>query len=276
MSATPEQKRAAESPETSQIELAQLAQIPELQMRIAANPSASDDLLDWLIDYGNAEVRAVLDPANLGPVPEAEHREETHDEESPAEQPWELDETSRTTSPVVAAPPRQRHDWDEMWVEEQEERRRQRLSDEQRRAEDARTSAEQRAKQEQADLEARAAEIKRWEAAYALAHDGASVPPGYVPPVSYPSAFSATGTGAREARTNGMAIAALVLALVGASLLGLIFAYIARGQIRRTNEQGSGMALAALVIGWIGVVASAIVLIWYTVLFAQVGTALQR
>ena len=44
--------------------------------------------------------------------------------------------------------------------------------------------------------------------------------------------------------TNGMAIAALILVFVFFPL-GLIFGYIARGQIRRTGEGGAGLAAAA-------------------------------
>jgi Domain of unknown function (DUF4190) len=57
-------------------------------------------------------------------------------------------------------------------------------------------------------------------------------PPGYGPP------------------TNPMAIAALVLALTVAPV-GLALGIAARRQIRRTGEQGDGLALAAIIIGGI-------------------------
>jgi hypothetical protein len=50
--------------------------------------------------------------------------------------------------------------------------------------------------------------------------------------------------------TNGMAIAALVGALVFAPL-GIILGHIARSQIKRTGEGGRGMATAGLVIGYV-------------------------
>jgi peptidyl-prolyl cis-trans isomerase B (cyclophilin B) len=50
--------------------------------------------------------------------------------------------------------------------------------------------------------------------------------------------------------TNGMAIAALVGSLVFAPL-GIVFGHIARSQIRRTSEEGSGLAIAGLAIGYI-------------------------
>jgi uncharacterized protein HemX len=51
--------------------------------------------------------------------------------------------------------------------------------------------------------------------------------------------------------TNGMAIAALILALVFYPL-GIVFGHVARRQISRTHEGGSGLATAALII-WIGI-----------------------
>jgi hypothetical protein len=58
--------------------------------------------------------------------------------------------------------------------------------------------------------------------------------------------------------TNGMAIAALVSALAGLTLscgllapLGIVFGHIALSQIKRTGENGRGMAIAGLVIGYL-------------------------
>jgi hypothetical protein len=55
-------------------------------------------------------------------------------------------------------------------------------------------------------------------------------------------------------KTNGKAVASLVLSLLGFSILGVIFGHIARGEIRRSNntQTGDGLALAGLIIGWIG------------------------
>jgi hypothetical protein len=55
--------------------------------------------------------------------------------------------------------------------------------------------------------------------------------------------------------TDGMAVTALICAFVAAPL-AIPFGHIARAQIRRTGEQGAGMALAGLIIGylWLGLV----------------------
>ena len=50
--------------------------------------------------------------------------------------------------------------------------------------------------------------------------------------------------------TNGMAIAALILAFVFYPL-GIVFGHLARGQISRTHEGGRGLATAALIIGYL-------------------------
>lgn len=56
---------------------------------------------------------------------------------------------------------------------------------------------------------------------------------------SYPAAY---------APTNGMAIAALILAFVFAPL-GIVFGVMARNQIKQSGESGDGMALAGIIIG---------------------------
>lgn len=51
--------------------------------------------------------------------------------------------------------------------------------------------------------------------------------------------------------TNTMAILALVFAFVF-SPLGIIFGFVARGQIKRTGESGDGLALAGIILGFAG------------------------
>src|ERR1700736_2571199 len=63
--------------------------------------------------------------------------------------------------------------------------------------------------------------------------------PGFYPP-AYPP----------PRQTNSMAIVALVSALVFAPL-GIAFGHIALSQIRRSDEDGKGLAIAGLVIGYI-------------------------
>lgn len=71
--------------------------------------------------------------------------------------------------------------------------------------------------------------------------------PGYPPPYYGPAPRT----------TNGLAIASMVLGILWVywigSILALIFGYIARKQIRERNQSGNGMAVAGIVLGWIGV-----------------------
>lgn len=76
-------------------------------------------------------------------------------------------------------------------------------------------------------------------------------PPGYVPYGPAPAAPIA-------ARTNGLAIASLVLGLLWlygvGSILAMIFGHVAMSQIdgSRGGQTGRGMALAGAILGYIG------------------------
>src|SRR6478735_7820932 len=59
--------------------------------------------------------------------------------------------------------------------------------------------------------------------------------------------------------TNGMAIASLVCAFIFAPL-GIVFGHISLSQIRRTGEEGHGLAVAGLVISYLVTVGTVIVM----------------
>lgn len=79
-----------------------------------------------------------------------------------------------------------------------------------------------------------------------LASDGNWYPPQSAPTI-------------RQQRTNGMAIASMVLGILWlywlGSVLALVFGYVAKRQIEQSRgaEGGAGMATAGIVLGWIGV-----------------------
>jgi hypothetical protein len=62
------------------------------------------------------------------------------------------------------------------------------------------------------------------------------------------------------AGTNGFAIASLACGLAQfvfgplATIPAIVFGHMARGQIKRTGEQGAGLALAGLILGWAAVI----------------------
>lgn len=83
------------------------------------------------------------------------------------------------------------------------------------------------------------------------------------PPMPVPAG---TVTVPSVAKTNGYAIASLACGLgqfvAGplATIPAIVFGHMARNQIRRTGEQGAGLALAGLILGW-GAVILAVILI---------------
>ncbi len=86
-------------------------------------------------------------------------------------------------------------------------------------------------------------------------------------PVRPAVAGTAPSAVAPVARTNGVAIASLACGL-GQFVFGplttipaIVFGHMARSQIRRTGEQGAGLALAGLVLAWGAVILGVIVII---------------
>jgi hypothetical protein len=68
-------------------------------------------------------------------------------------------------------------------------------------------------------------------------------PAGYGQPVyqTYPAAQP----------TNGLAIASMIIAILGFGPIGAIMGHIARRQIQERGEQGDGFALAGIIVGWV-------------------------
>jgi hypothetical protein len=68
-------------------------------------------------------------------------------------------------------------------------------------------------------------------------------------------------------RTNGLAIASMVLGIVWVywvgSILAVVFGHVALSQIKRSQgaQRGSGMAIAGLVLGYIGIAVLAVVIV---------------
>ena len=67
---------------------------------------------------------------------------------------------------------------------------------------------------------------------------------------------------------NTLAIVAFVLVFI-IPIAGVVLAYIARSQIRRTREPGHGLMLAALIIGWVFILFQLIFLIAWGTFFVQ-------
>lgn len=90
-------------------------------------------------------------------------------------------------------------------------------------------------------------------------------PPAAPEPTPYASA-------AAGPKTNTMAIISLVLAFF-ISLGAVITGHIALGQIKRTGEGGRGLAMAGLILGYIGLVGGLLfIVLWFSVFGAIVSS----
>ena len=93
-------------------------------------------------------------------------------------------------------------------------------------------------------------------------------PPAPAPTYGYAAGYGGYGATpyvpiAPQPKTNGMAIGAMVVSIVGLALLpcyggggllglvGAILGHVSRRQIKASKESGEGMALAGVIIGWI-------------------------
>ena len=88
---------------------------------------------------------------------------------------------------------------------------------------------------------------------------GTPPPPGVPPfpnPVGPPTGQQIQYVQVAAAKTNGYAIASLVLSLLGlcgiGSILAIVFGNMAKKEIAARGEGGLGLAKAGVIIGWIG------------------------
>ncbi len=73
--------------------------------------------------------------------------------------------------------------------------------------------------------------------------------------------------------TNTMAILALVFGILVAPL-GLVFGFVARSQIKKTGEDGDGLALAGIIIGGIFTLLFIAYIVFIVIFFAAVASSI--
>ncbi len=95
-----------------------------------------------------------------------------------------------------------------------------------------------------------------------------AAPNPYAAPTATPYGSANPYAPAPQQKTNTLAIVSLVLAFV-VSLGAVICGHIALNQIKKTGEQGRGLAIAGLVLGYIGLVGG---LIWIIAVFSIFAT----
>jgi peptidyl-prolyl cis-trans isomerase B (cyclophilin B) len=102
-------------------------------------------------------------------------------------------------------------------------------------------------------------------------------PPGNVwwgqPPQPAPGFYPSVYPPPRQ--TNSMAIVALVGALVFAPL-GIVFGHIALSQIRRSDEDGKGLAIAGVAIGYILTGLFLLVIVFSVILFVVLANEIDK
>lgn len=95
-----------------------------------------------------------------------------------------------------------------------------------------------------------------------------------------PPVYGYGGGYATARKTNGLSIAALVLSIVGliwilpfvGSVAGAIMGHISLNQIKRTGDNGRGMALAGIIVGWAGVALFVLVMLFFIFVIVAAGT----
>ncbi|MCU1477941.1 MAG: hypothetical protein JWQ64_2634 [Subtercola sp.] len=92
----------------------------------------------------------------------------------------------------------------------------------------------------------------------------AQYPPAQYPPAQYPPAQYAPAPYPTAPPTNVLAIIALVLAFVF-PIGGIVLGHIALSQIKRTGEQGHGLALAGTIIGYAFTILAILAVIAYVI-----------
>lgn len=109
---------------------------------------------------------------------------------------------------------------------------------------------------------------------------GVPAAPAYSAPQSAAPAYGQTAYGQAPAgKTNTLAIVSLVASIAGVVIwgigfiVGVICGHISLGQIKKTGEQGRGMAVAGLIIGYIGIALSIIGIIIVIAIFASLAAS---
>ena len=107
---------------------------------------------------------------------------------------------------------------------------------------------------------------------------GESAGQPYQQPYAYPGQQAYPGYVYPAPRTNTLAVVSLIASIAGvtllpilASIVGVVTGHMARRQIRETGEGGDGMAVAGVVVGWIGVGIAAIGVLLAVLMFAGVA-----
>lgn len=109
-------------------------------------------------------------------------------------------------------------------------------------------------------------------------------PQGYAPQGYGPQGYAQAGYGYAPRPSNSMAMVSMISGIAGltflpviASIVAVITGTMARREIARTGEDGSGLATAGLIMGWIGVGLGVLgliaVILWFAFIAAMIGAS---
>ena len=102
------------------------------------------------------------------------------------------------------------------------------------------------------------------------------VPTTPVTPAAPAPAAPAYAAPAATAPWNVLAIISLIVSIVGfgtLSLVAVILGHLGLSQIKRTPQQGRPLALAGTIIGYVGILATIVFVIFWVLLFAAAAAS---
>ncbi|MGW4929355.1 DUF4190 domain-containing protein [Agromyces sp. NPDC004153] len=99
--------------------------------------------------------------------------------------------------------------------------------------------------------------------------------PAPAPPAPAPAAAAAPAPATGE-KWNVLSIVAFVIVFLGFSLISIILGFIGLNQIKKTGERGRGLALWAIVLGFVTIIIGIIVwIVVFTALMANPNITVQ-
>ncbi len=100
------------------------------------------------------------------------------------------------------------------------------------------------------------------------------LPAGEAPPRQGATSPYAAATTATSGELNMLAVVALIASCVGFTVPGIVMGHIALSQIKKSGESGHGLALAAVIVGYVlTVVVIIVVVLYFILIFAAIGLA---
>ncbi|ANJ28404.1 DUF4190 domain-containing protein [Agromyces aureus] len=92
-----------------------------------------------------------------------------------------------------------------------------------------------------------------------------------LPPAPVPPAQPVAPVAASE-KWNVLSIVGFVLSIIGFNVVAIVLGFIGLNQVKKTGERGRGLAIAAIIIGFVSIVLGIILTIVFFSALAATGT----